>query len=134
MTQVLVVDDDHDTREALRFLLEDAGYAVTEAVDGLQGLAVIQASDVPLVVLLDFSMPKLNGVEVLQEVASDARLANRHAFILMTAMSANQYQAAEEVCAKLSALVVVKPFDVYEFLDLVASAARRLPSAPLTQT
>lgn len=134
MVQVLIVDDDYDTREALRYLLEDAGYRVAEAADGLAGLAAIQASTVPLVVLLDFTMPKLNGVEVLQAVARDPRLASQHAFILMTARSPGQYQAAEEVSATLSAMIVMKPYQVQTLLDQVASAARRLQSVPSEQT
>lgn len=134
MVQVLIVDDDYDTREALRYLLEDAGYRVAEAADGLAGLAAIQASTVPLVVLLDFTMPKLNGVEVLQAVARDPRLASQHAFILMTARSPRQYQAAEEVSATLSAMIVMKPYQVQTLLDQVASAARRLQSVPSEQT
>lgn len=130
MTRVLIVDDDEDTREALRFLLEDAGYTVAEAADGVEGLEAIQASDVPLVVLLDYSMPRLNGIEVLQAVARDARLAAQHAFILVTAMSAYHFQAAEPVFATLSALIIVKPFEVDALLDAIASAARRLPAVP----
>ncbi len=129
MAQVLVVDDDRDTRRVLRMLLEDAGYRVAEAVDGLEGLATIQASATPLVVLLDLDMPKLNGANVLQAVASDPRLSAYHACILMTAMSPSQYQSAEEICAKLSTPLLVKPFDIDTLLDQVASAVRRLPSA-----
>ncbi len=130
MTQVLIVDDDDDTREALRFLLEDAGYTVAEAADGVEGLMAIQTSDVPLVVLLDYSMPRLNGIEVLQAVARDARLAAQHAFILLTAMSAYRFQAAEADFATLSVLIIVKPFDVDALLEAIASAARRLPAVP----
>lgn len=128
MTHILVVDDDCDTRGALRFLLEYSGYTVAEAVDGAEGLAAIKASTVPLIVLLDFDIPKLNGVEVLQAVASDPRLASRHAFIMITAVATSRYKAAKEACATLSTPLVMKPFDVDSFLDQVASAARRLPT------
>ncbi len=133
MAQVLVVDDDRDTRRVLRMLLEDAGYTVGEAADGLAGLTTIQASAIPLVVLLDLDLPKLNGADVLQAVARDPRLAAHHACILMTAMSPSQYQAVEEICAKLSTPLIVKPFDMDTLLDQVASATRRLPSAPPDQ-
>jgi CheY-like chemotaxis protein len=129
MAQVLVVEDDRDTREMLRLLLEDAGYTVAEARDGLEGLKAVQASVIPLVVLLDLDLPMLSGVEVLQAVARDPRLATNYACILMTAMSHRQYQAAEEICAKLSTPFIVKPFNIDTLLNQVASAARRLPSA-----
>ncbi|HEU5438399.1 MAG TPA: response regulator [Ktedonobacterales bacterium] len=134
MAQVLVVEDDRDTRQVLHLILEDAGYTVAEAADGLEGLAAIQASTVPLVVLLDLDLPKLNGIEVLQAVARDARLVARHAFVLITAVSQSQFQAAEEICATLSVPLVMKPFSMDTLLDQVASAARRLPSIPQAQT
>ncbi len=129
MTRVLIVDDDGATREMLRLVLEDAGYTVEEAADGLAGLGAVQASDVPLIVLVDFSMPNLNGVEFLQAVARDARLAAQHVFILMTAMPASHIQEAEEVCETLSAPVLVKPFGLDTFLNQVSSAANRLLAA-----
>lgn len=130
MTRVLIVDDDGATREMLRLVLEDADYTVEEAADGLAGLVAVQASDVPLIVLVDFSMPNLNGVEFLQAVARDARLAAQHVFILMTAMPTSNIQAAEEDSAPLSAPVLVKPFGLDTLLDQVSSAANRLLAAP----
>lgn len=134
MPQVLVVDDDRDTREVLRLILEDAGYTVAEAMNGIEALAAVQTSTVPLVVLLDFDLPKLTGIEVLQAVARDTRLASQHAFMLMTAMSPSQYQAAEAICAQLSTPLVVKPFSMNTLLDQVALATQRLLSAPPDQT
>lgn len=130
MVRTLVVDDDQDTREVLRLMLEDAGYTVTEATDGLQTLAALQSSDAPLVVLLDLDLPRLDGVAVLRAVADDARLAARHAFILMTAVSHSRYAVADEVCAKLSVPLVLKPFQLDALLSTVATAAGRLPVAP----
>ena len=128
MVQTLVVDDDQDTREVLRLVLEDAGYAVTEATDGVQTIAAIQASGVPLIVLLDLDLPQLDGVEVLRAVARDPRLAAQHSFILLTAVQHSRYQAAEEVCATLSVPLILKPFNLDVLLDAVATAAKRLAS------
>ncbi|HZC78051.1 MAG TPA: response regulator, partial [Ktedonobacterales bacterium] len=58
---ILVVDDEFDIRAMLRALLEEEGYTVGEAVDGADGLAVIRASEHPLIVLLDYKMPRMNG-------------------------------------------------------------------------
>jgi two-component system, cell cycle response regulator CpdR len=129
MAMVLLVEDDRDTREMLRLVLEDAGHMVAEAADGLEGLAEIRASTVPLVVLLDLDLPKLGGIEVLQTSAQDSRFVAYHAFIVMTAMSQRQYLAAEEICAKLATPLVTKPFDIDRLLDQVTSAAHRIPSS-----
>jgi CheY-like chemotaxis protein len=81
---VLIVDDDAAIRETLARLAEDAGYDVLTAQDGITALKVLQTSARPLVVLLDVMMPGMSGVDVLNRVAADNRLACHHAFILMT--------------------------------------------------
>ncbi|HLJ81265.1 MAG TPA: response regulator [Ktedonobacterales bacterium] len=127
MVRVLIVDDDTDTRDVLRLIVEDAGYdAVTEATDGLETLAALRAGDVPEVVLLDLDLPRLDGLGVLNAVAADPTLAARYAFILLTALHQSRYQAATEICARLSVPLVLKPFNVDTLLDAVATAARRL--------
>jgi DNA-binding response OmpR family regulator len=64
---VLVVDDDADIRGLLRELLERQGYLVTEAANGRDGLRALYASP-PDVVLLDVSMPELDGWETLERI------------------------------------------------------------------
>jgi DNA-binding response OmpR family regulator len=64
---VLVVDDDADIRGLLRELLERQGYQVTEAANGREGLRALYASP-PDVVLLDVSMPELDGWETLERI------------------------------------------------------------------
>jgi DNA-binding response OmpR family regulator len=64
---VLVVDDDADIRGLLRELLERQGYQVTEASNGRDGLRALYASP-PDVVLLDVSMPELDGWQTLERI------------------------------------------------------------------
>jgi len=63
---VLVIDDDPDFRSLVREELAGAGYGVTEASGGHEGVAMLRQADVD-VVLLDVQMPGLNGHEVLRE-------------------------------------------------------------------
>jgi CheY-like chemotaxis protein len=65
--RVLLVDDDSDFREAVRFLLEDAGYTVAEACDGHLALEIVEGFR-PDLVLLDLTMPVMSGAEVLREL------------------------------------------------------------------
>ena len=130
MVQTLVVDDDRDTREVLRVVLEDSGYAVAEAADGIETLESLRTNSAAMVVLLDLDLPRLDGIGVLEAVAQDARLAARHAFVLLTAVQHSRYQMAEDICARLAVPLVLKPFDLDELLDTVAMLARRLPPAP----
>jgi CheY-like chemotaxis protein len=58
--RILIIDDDRDIREILGLLLAAEGYEVDVAVDGVAGLARVQASH-PSLVLLDLMMPRLDG-------------------------------------------------------------------------
>lgn len=71
ISKILVIDDERDLREALHASLASSGYAVTEAEDGVQGLAMA-LKDKPDLILLDIVMPKMNGLEMLRELRKDA--------------------------------------------------------------
>jgi CheY-like chemotaxis protein len=73
---VLVVDDDPDIRETLRFVLEDAGYPVYSAENGLEALAVLRhAEPPPGLILLDLMMPVMSGDEMLKALQKAPGLA-----------------------------------------------------------
>lgn len=74
---VLIVDDDTDLREALAEALVEAGYAVTVASNGREGLDRLKSKDHPLpcVVLLDLLMPVMNGWEFCAAVKCDPTMA-----------------------------------------------------------
>jgi CheY-like chemotaxis protein len=127
MAEVLVVDDDADIRESLRFALEDAGWTVDEAPDGAGALDLLRASERALVVLLDHVMPHLDGESLLRIIAGDPDLATRHAYILVTASARiQQIEADLQRLSALSVPVLRKPFDVEALLALVDQAAARL--------
>ena len=67
---VLIVEDDHRSAELLRVYLEDAGYAVAIARDGVEGLEQCRRLE-PAAVILDVLLPRLNGWEVLAQLKSD---------------------------------------------------------------
>ena len=75
MIDVLVVDDDRDTRETVRDLLEDEGLRVAVAGDGADALAWLRAHDAPRLVLLDLSMPTMDGPEFRRLQRKDEILA-----------------------------------------------------------
>ena len=126
---VLIADDEDTLREALVTLLQDEGYAVQEAADGSQALDALRASPDPLVVFLDYMMPRINGGQVLEAVARDPALAGRHAIIFSTANGRALPMPVVKLLSDLSASVVPNPFEVDALLDAVADACRRLRSA-----
>ena len=67
---VLVIDDDEETRRRLRYALERNGWSVNEARDGLDGLEKIRVA-LPRLILLDLSMPVMDGFEFLRQLREE---------------------------------------------------------------
>lgn len=126
ITRVLIVDDDEGIRETIRLALEDAGYTIAEASDGLAALKQLRAGRERMVVLLDLMMPGLDGAGLLGAVAADARLSSQYAFVLITANTKTLTLAFATLLQNLSVPVLTKPFDIDTLLDAVATAAHRL--------
>jgi CheY-like chemotaxis protein len=107
---VLVVDDEPLIREIVRALLEDEGYAVECAEDGVEALAVVEAAPIDLVIS-DVVMPRLDGRTLAQ------RLRARRAALPIVLMSANRAASGIPGIA-----LMPKPFDLDDLLDAVATA------------
>ena len=123
MALVLIVDDDQDMRDAVRFALEDAGHETLEASDGASALGILRESQRRLVVLLDLLIPQLTGIDLLKEVIADPLLKERHAYLLMTADSTTLRQQADPLLVEVAAQVVGKPFEMDQLLAMIDLAA-----------
>lgn len=69
--RILVVDDESDTVDLIRFTLETAGFSVDQALDGASAIDMITNDDYDIV-LLDIMMPDLSGFDVLQQLHSNS--------------------------------------------------------------
>jgi CheY-like chemotaxis protein len=127
MANILVVDDDESLRETLRQAFEDEGHAVWVAGDGLAALSALRSAPVPLIVLLDTLMPRLDGNGVLQAVAASPDLATRHRIVLMSATGRSLSLENARVIEALNITIVRKPFDLFALLVQVEMLAQRLP-------
>jgi len=78
---VLVVDDEQDILDLVRFRLEHDGYRVLTATDGQTGLTLAQAER-PDLCILDVMMPKLSGLEVLANLRADPATADTRVILL----------------------------------------------------
>lgn len=126
MSWILVVDDDVSTRDTIRFVLEDANYAVLEAADGRAALAMLAEASQPLVALIDVLMPGMDGVDLLRSILADARLATRHRYIGMTAAVGAETPQAEALLTQLHGAFLEKPFGMDTLLDAVERACASL--------
>ena len=72
---VLVVDDDEAIRETIKEVLQEQGFSVATARNGAEALAWLRASTAPALILLDLSMPMMDGQTFRQEQRKDPLLA-----------------------------------------------------------
>jgi CheY-like chemotaxis protein len=124
--KVLVVDDDESIRETLRTVLEEAGYVVDEAPDGMGALKRLRSSREKMVVVLDLMMPGLDGAGVLGVVAGDRRLAEQFGYVLVTANNNTLSLAFATLLKNLAVPLVTKPFDIDRLVHVVDEIARRI--------
>ena len=66
--KILVVDDDAHIREVVRFALEKAGLDIIEAGDGQKALELFQAESNRALIMLDITMPEMDGLAVCREI------------------------------------------------------------------
>lgn len=92
--RVLIVDDDHEIVESVRFALEANGFEVLVARDGNQGLAMAERED-PDLVVLDMMMPKRSGFLVLEKLRRTRPVPLR--VIMITANEGSRHKAYAEM-------------------------------------
>jgi two-component system, OmpR family, alkaline phosphatase synthesis response regulator PhoP len=118
MAQILVVDDEKDVIELLRFVLEKDGHKVFAAEDGSEGYAAAVAK-VPDLIILDIMMPGMDGYTLATKLKSD-QATRKIPIVILTAKGQMKevFQAEENVRA-----YVEKPFDPKELRDLIVQKA-----------
>lgn len=118
--QILVIDDEELIQEVLQACLEDlAGWQVWRASSGEAGLALLQdASQLPDAILLDVSMPGMDGVETYQRLAAQPTTQN----IPVIFLTAKVQPADRERFAQLGILgVISKPFEPMALVEQIVS-------------
>lgn len=111
---VLLVDDDAEIIESLRFALENKGYTVLVARDGNQGLAMAER-ETPNLVILDMMMPKRSGFLVLEKLRRTQR--NPMRVIMITANEGSRHKAYAEMLGVDD--YIRKPFAMDRLIEAV---------------
>ena len=115
---VLVVDDEPPIRRLLRTTLGAQGFEITEAPDGESGLA-LAASQKPDVILLDLTLPDIDGMEVIRRLRNSA---NRTPVIVLS--SRGDEKGKVEALDLGADDYVTKPFGIGELLARIRAALR----------
>ena len=112
--RILLVDDDYEIVESMRYALSSAGYQIFVARDGNQGLALAEREN-PDLVILDMMMPKRSGFLVLEKLRRTRPVPIK--IIMVTANEGNRHKAYAETLGVDD--YIRKPFAMDRLLDSV---------------
>ena len=117
MPRILIVEDDEDVRALIAHKLRRAGHEVFEAGDGQEGLAVAHEV-LPDLMVLDWMMPKLTGIEVCASIRADTGMPQPR-ILMLTAKSQDS-----DIALALNTGAdgyLIKPFRANDLLDRVTA-------------
>lgn len=128
---ILIVNCERTTRAKMRQALEAAGYTIMEAEDADSGLAILRASEGPLVTLFNVALfnnivTGTDGIAFLGAAAWDVRLGQPHAFVAVTPTPDQLELALGRLLAHLSVPIVAEPFSAADLVNVVTRTTQHL--------
>jgi CheY-like chemotaxis protein len=117
---ILVVDDEFDFAALLAELLEARGHRVTTAINGLLGISLLRSNDYDLVIT-DFMMPMLDGIEMVKAMRAEPRLSGVP--VILISAQKDIVSALGEGVAQAALHKPFSPNALYAAIDRVAPAA-----------
>ena len=115
MKKILIVDDEQDIVESLKFVLEDADYTCYCAYNGEDGLKLAKEI-IPDLMILDVMMPKINGYKISRLLKYDSKYKDIPILMITARAQAEDKLIGEETGADE---YITKPFDLDEVVDRV---------------
>lgn len=113
--RILVVEDDTSIRELLVELLESEGYDVASAVNGLEGLKILQSQKLPDLILIDLMMPVMDGYSFRTEQLKNQEWSKIPTVVMSAEANAKEKMKNFNITAFLS-----KPVELETILKTVA--------------
>ncbi len=128
---ILVVDDDLEVRDAVASVLADEGYAVAGAGDGIEALEWLARGDRPRLILLDWKMPRCDGLHFRQRQLADPAISSIPVVVLTAYRRGDRVSSRDDAALARLALshTLRKPVGLDLLLDVVARAID--PNGPL---
>ncbi len=118
-TKILTVDDSRTMRDMLRLALTAAGFNVVQAIDGVDGLEVLDR-ETPDLVITDINMPKMDGFGFIEGARKIERFRVVPILVLTTESDADKKARARKAGATGW---IVKPFDPVKLVDVIRRVA-----------
>ncbi len=119
--RILTIDDSKTMRDMLMLTLVEAGFDVVQAVDGQDGLDVLEKETVPIdVIITDINMPRMDGYEVIRNLRRDPAHKSTPILVLTTESDGDKKNMARDAGATGW---MVKPFDPDRLVATVRKVA-----------
>ncbi len=112
--RVLVIDDSRAIRRIIGDIMKQLGFEVSEAGNGLEGLKVLEELGAPDIVLVDWNMPEMNGLEFIKAVRANPEYKNLP--MMMVTTETEMERMAMAFIAGVNEYVM-KPFDKAAIMD-----------------
>jgi two-component system chemotaxis response regulator CheY len=127
--RAVIVDDATTIRAYLHGILEDAGFEVEEALNGLEGLEkALCAAEPPDLLVVDVNMPIMDGYAFLRAVRADPALSDIPAIMLTTERQAQDADRAFEAGANLFLTKPVRPDTMARFARMLVGCRPEIKS------
>nr|WP_143148560.1 response regulator transcription factor [Clostridium amylolyticum] len=124
--KILIVDDEEHILELLKFNLENAGFKVITASNGIEALEYLKNS-LPKLILLDLMLPGMDGYDVCKEIRREKNLSN----IPIIMITARSEELDKILGLELGADdYITKPFSIRELIARVKAVLRRTTNSP----
>ena len=128
--KILLVEDNDMNRLVASYALTDFNVTVTEAVNGLEAIALLKEHAYDII-LMDIQMPEMNGMEATKVIRNELKIETP-----IIALSANAFKSEIDKCLEIGMNdYVTKPFEEHELIGVLAKycSAKKKPAKPVTE-
>jgi two-component system, chemotaxis family, chemotaxis protein CheY len=112
--RALVIDDSRAIRRVIGIILQEMGWQVTEAIHGLDALSQLASLGCPDLILVDWNMPEMNGLEFIK--AARAIPEYKHVPMMMVTTETEMERMAQAFIAGVNEYLM-KPFDKRQLIE-----------------
>jgi CheY-like chemotaxis protein len=114
--KIMIVDDEADIRETLSYFFQSRGYETIECHDGLHAWECLNQSTAPSIVLLDLTMPRMNGHQLLDRLKNHQEL--KKIPVIVVSALADTIEETPGIAA------IKKPFSLEQLHKLISTHTR----------
>lgn len=131
---IVIIEELEGVRQVIRDTLNLEGYQITaEAEDGRRGYELLSKTSDPVVALVDWKMPLIEGDRLIRMLSAYPPIGSQHAYILMSARGAGEFAFKRlSFPSHLNVRYLQKPFDLEDLSDMVRKAVEEIVLLQLT--